>query len=193
MSEYRIDIKIRNNLILKKLNENGYKTLGEFCRKNGLMGRVNTLGRILNMQDSPLDCEGNFKVPILRLCEIINCCPENLFTESQLHAAVKSNKKTLIVNEAEMKFFLENTNEQKLLEDDYDSNKMLEVLDKTLDKLTPREKQVLEMKFYENMTFEQIANKFDVTKERIRQIQEVALRKLRNPRRHVALREFVDS
>lgn len=47
------------------------------------------------------------------------------------------------------------------------------------DHLTDRECQVLEYRFHQNITLDEIAHKFNVTKERIRQIEQRALRKLR--------------
>lgn len=48
--------------------------------------------------------------------------------------------------------------------------------------LTDREQKVIEMRFVHDMTYEQCGYRFDVTRERIRQIEAKALRKLRNPR-----------
>lgn len=49
--------------------------------------------------------------------------------------------------------------------------------------LTEREQAVIEMYFKHNMTYEQIGREFNVTRERIRQIEAKALRKLRHPSR----------
>ena len=62
--------------------------------------------------------------------------------------------------------------------------------------LTPREAKVLRMRFGIEMntdhTLEQIGKQFDVTRERIRQIEAKALRKLRHPTRSQQLRSFLD-
>ena len=66
-----------------------------------------------------------------------------------------------------------------------------------LDKLTPREAKVLRMRFGIEMntdhTLEEVGKQFDVTRERIRQIEAKALRKLRHPSRSDKLRSFLDS
>jgi RNA polymerase primary sigma factor len=63
-----------------------------------------------------------------------------------------------------------------------------------LDSLTPREAKVLRMRFGIEMdrdyTLEAIGNQFDVTRERIRQIEEKALRKLKHPSRSDTLRPY---
>ena len=64
-----------------------------------------------------------------------------------------------------------------------------------LSTLTPREAKVLRMRFGINMntdhTLEEVGKQFDVTRERIRQIEAKALRKLRHPSRAEHLRSFI--
>ena len=71
-----------------------------------------------------------------------------------------------------------------------------EVTAEILDTLTPREAKVLRMRFGIEMntdhTLEEVGKQFDVTRERIRQIEAKALRKLRHPTRSDKLRSFVD-
>ncbi len=66
-----------------------------------------------------------------------------------------------------------------------------------LDTLTPREAKVLRMRFGIEMntdhTLEEVGKQFDVTRERIRQIEAKALRKLRHPSRSDKLRSFLDT
>ena len=65
-----------------------------------------------------------------------------------------------------------------------------------LSSLTPREAKVLRMRFGIDMntdhTLEEVGKQFDVTRERIRQIEAKALRKLRHPTRSEQLRSFLD-
>lgn len=65
-----------------------------------------------------------------------------------------------------------------------------------LNALTPREAKVLRMRFGIDMntdhTLEEVGKQFDVTRERIRQIEAKALRKLRHPTRSETLRSFLD-
>jgi len=73
---------------------------------------------------------------------------------------------------------------------------MREVVKEVLDSLTPREAKVLRMRFGIEMntdhTLEEVGKQFDVTRERIRQIEAKALRKLRHPSRSEKLRSFLD-
>ncbi len=74
---------------------------------------------------------------------------------------------------------------------------MRDVVKEVLDSLTPREAKVLRMRFGVEMatdhTLEEVGKQFDVTRERIRQIEAKALRKLRHPSRSDKLKSFLDS
>lgn len=77
------------------------------------------------------------------------------------------------------------------------SNTLLkEQLLEVLDTLTPREKKVLQMRFGigngKPKTLEEVGKEFDVTRERIRQIEAKALRKLRHPSRSKKLKDYLD-
>ena len=71
-----------------------------------------------------------------------------------------------------------------------------EQLEEVLKSLTPREEQVLRMRFGlvdgKAHTLEEVGKEFDVTRERIRQIESKALRKLRHPSRSKKLRDFLN-
>lgn len=73
---------------------------------------------------------------------------------------------------------------------------LIEQLDKTLSTLTPKEERVIRMRFgigenYDH-TLEEVGQVFEVTRERIRQIEAKALRKLKHPTRSKRLRCFAD-
>ncbi len=74
---------------------------------------------------------------------------------------------------------------------------MRNVVKDVLDSLTPREAKVLRMRFGVEMstdhTLEEVGKQFDVTRERIRQIEAKALRKLRHPSRSDKLKSFLES
>ena len=71
-----------------------------------------------------------------------------------------------------------------------------EQLNEVLHTLTPREEQVLKLRFGlldgRTRTLEEVGKEFDITRERIRQIEAKALRKLRHPSRSKRLRDYLD-
>ncbi|WBF65216.1 MAG: RNA polymerase sigma factor RpoD [Candidatus Kinetoplastibacterium crithidii] len=74
---------------------------------------------------------------------------------------------------------------------------MKNIVKEVLDSLTPREAKVLRMRFgiemHTDQTLEEVGKQFDVTRERIRQIEAKALRKLRHPSRAEKLKSFLDN
>jgi RNA polymerase primary sigma factor len=99
--------------------------------------------------------------------------------EDKIRKILKISKETLAPNDAAM----------------YAS--LREVTKDVLDSLTPREAKVLRMRFGIEMntdhTLEEVGKQFDVTRERIRQIEAKALRKLRHPSRSERLKSFLDN
>ena len=62
--------------------------------------------------------------------------------------------------------------------------------------ITPREREIIKLRFgigkeYDH-TLEEIGQEFNLSRERIRQVLEVALNKLRNPKRMMKLKDFID-
>jgi len=81
-------------------------------------------------------------------------------------------------------------------EDIADKVSLKEKIEKDLENLTQREREVLELRFGlvdgKDHTLEEVSNYFNVTRERIRQIEAKALRKLRHPTRSRQLKEYLD-
>ena len=96
--------------------------------------------------------------------------------------------------DASIKDFIENENEPSPAETVLSSD-LKERVREELKKLTPREEKVLKMRFGIDVasehTLEEVGKDFSVTRERIRQIEVKALRKLRHPSRCKALRTFL--
>ncbi|MDA7414809.1 RNA polymerase sigma factor RpoD [Xenophilus arseniciresistens] len=92
--------------------------------------------------------------------------------------------------------FIEDTNNTAPIEAAMQAG-LRDVVKDILDSLTPREAKVLRMRFGIEMstdhTLEEVGKQFDVTRERIRQIEAKALRKLKHPSRSDKLRSFIDS
>ena len=91
--------------------------------------------------------------------------------------------------------FIEDQNAGSPVESATDTG-LTETVRDVLAGLTPREAKVLRMRFGIDMntdhTLEEVGKQFDVTRERIRQIEAKALRKLRHPSRSEQLRSFLD-
>ncbi len=90
-------------------------------------------------------------------------------------------------------FVADDSNEST--EDKAESFLLREEIDEMLAGLSPREREVIILRFGletgKPMTLEEVGKRFNVTRERIRQIETAALRKLRNPSKSKKVRDFL--
>jgi len=82
--------------------------------------------------------------------------------------------------------------ELEKLEDKIDLGRLRAALKSTMSSLTPVERSVLTQRFFNDMNLEQVAKFMGLSRERIRQIEAKALRKMRHPVRADQLEPFVD-
>ena len=82
------------------------------------------------------------------------------------------------------------------LDDQVAATMLKDQLDEVLNTLTDRERKVLDLRYGltdgEEKTLEEVGQEFNVTRERVRQIEAKALRKLRHPSRSRKLRDYID-
>jgi RNA polymerase primary sigma factor len=97
-------------------------------------------------------------------------------------------------DDSELGNFIENDSEPTPAEATYDAM-LKEKLEELLTTLTPREARILRLRFGlqngRSYTLEEVGQKFGLTRERIRQIEGRALRRLRHPRRSRKLRDYL--
>ena len=100
-----------------------------------------------------------------------------------------------LLEHPELKMLPSGTDDIEQVVDEIDTELMNRELNKVLDTLNPREQKVLELRFGlkdgRPRTLEEVGKEFGVTRERIRQIEAKALRKLRHPARAGKLESYV--
>ncbi|MHB9037292.1 MAG: RNA polymerase sigma factor RpoD [Armatimonadota bacterium] len=139
------------------------------------LGREPTLDEIAHEMGIPTD----------RVSEIIRIAPEPLSLETPIGEEEDSHLADFIEDQ------------EAISPAEAASNLILrEKIEESLNKLTPRERDVLKMRFglddgY-SRTLEEVGRHFKVTRERIRQIEAKALKKLRHPSRSKKLRDYLE-
>ena len=174
MNEYVIHAKVKNNLLLSRILDRA-ENVNKFCAEENLC--PSAVGELINMKTPALKARG-WILLAQRLSDIFECDPEDLFTEEQRVAKLRSNSA-----------FVEMSRQQVM--EIADPLKMLEASDlveKILSHPTLRhkEKKVLRLRYVNDMTLTEVAESFDVSIERVRQIEAKALRRLRDPHVSVA-------
>ena len=153
---------------------------------------INKLNRIarqmqqeMGREPTPEELSGKMDLPEDKIRKVLKIAKEPISTETPIGDDEDSH----------LGDFIEDTS-VALPVDSATNENLREVTRKILDSLTERESKVLRMRFGIDMntdhTLEEVGKQFDVTRERIRQIEAKALRKLRHPSRAETLKSFID-
>ena len=199
VNEYRIKVTVRNNLILNAIENAGYKSVSEFCRAVNLPKTA--LTELIAMRKPPLKQSGEFSENAKALMEELCLAPTDLWTSEQLTLKLKRNTAQRDVSSEGMRAAL-GMHAEELLElmkpDDPDEavlkHEMVSLVEEQLESLSPRAALVLRMRYgigCEEHTLDEVGEKFDLTRERIRQIEAKALRLLKHPKRSDTLRQLL--
>jgi RNA polymerase sigma factor (sigma-70 family) len=175
--DYRVTIRVRNNNLLRLIEEGGVGPI----ETAGLIGiTYSSLNDYLNMTVSPLlQKTGELKQNAQLICDYFCVMPYEVWSDNQL-VALESNKRDVEFSYQELARLERSSDPLK----EIGNSEFIDALDGALGKLTKREQVVINHSFGidgEKMTLDAIGAKFDISRERVRQIREKALRKLRHP------------
>jgi RNA polymerase sigma factor (sigma-70 family) len=116
--------------------------------------------------------------------EVLGAAPTDLWTEQQLTIKLHRNSGEREIDADLVHHLLEQRRQMEYLpspEDHLLERETNQLVDNLLNKIRPREKDVLISRFQNDETYEEVGKKMDVSRERARQIEATALCKLRNP------------
>jgi len=201
VKDYNVTIRVKNNKLLKAMRQAGYSTVADFSRACGIP--PGTIGLYLNLKraamrygkqgNAKIDAEAEFRPTAIKMAEHLNVSPFDLFPFKFLEGHLEKNTVEREYAEEEVQYLMDNSEdnpEQLLLSQDRDA-----ILSKTLRTLTPREERIIRSRFglggVGESTLDDLAKEFGVTKERIRQMESKALRKLKHPKRSQELRNHL--
>ena len=153
---------------------------------NRVLKTSNELTKRLGREPSVHELAKELKTPVSKVTQILKAAQEPI----SLEASIADNK------DAVLNKFIEDKNAVSPDEDVMRHN-LREATDSALETLSPREQEIVRMRYGLNeagkeYTLQEVGEMFQVTRERIRQIEEKALLKLRSPYRSSKLREFAD-
>ena len=182
-NEYLVKVTIRNNLILRQMKRLGIKSQSELARLAGLT--PTTVGLLISMKKRPLNkLTGEWLDSAFALSAALHMEPEELWTEKQRGMALGSNSREVSMSEdAVMQLASGDRLEHNVI-----ASKL--VAD-ALKALSPREQDIIQARFFDGETFEEIGDRQGVGKERIRQLEARTLRKLKHPSRSGPLRQLI--
>ena len=187
MKDYLVTVTVKNNIFLKAMEENGFKTAVSLSRASGVS--PGTIGDYLNLKQTPLGRNG-FKQSILLISKTLKRLPEDLFPPQHLEKGLNTNKVHAEVCFEEFKELLGQKTPEQLLEFKEMKNKV----HLALSQVKGRDRKVLEYRFGftdgKEKTLKQCGVEFGINQERVRQIEARGLRFLRKPENQEPLQRF---
>lgn len=178
--DYRVTVKVRNNRILKAITEAGGEPGPKWCAANGLL--YTGINNLINMLESPRRKDGDLTKQAESLCLAVAKLPEELWSDEQLNPLDRNSSEVEMSYEQVIEMLPQ---EQSYYLQDFsaiEKEESAQIMSDILDTLSEQEAKVLRMRYYQDMTLNEVARSFGLTSERIRQVENRALRKLRHPR-----------
>lgn len=187
--DIRMEIRFKNNLIFKKMESFGIESVQELYRKiNKESSGVDlaSLYNIINMKKPPINKNGEWAKPVMRMCKFFKCAPEELFSAEQMELALEKNKAVAEVSSDSIRVLLEwQQRELPSPEDAVAQQELKVLLNKALynSPLSPRDRSIVEMRFgldgCGERTCQEIATMVGVSVSRVAKIEREAVCKLR--------------
>ncbi len=186
MKDYRVTVKVRNNRILRAIKEVGGSPGQKWCEAHGMSyGMVNGL---INMTISPLLSDGSLRPDALRLCDVTNTIPDDLWSSAQLFPLERNFSDMEMDHEQVVALLPDEGQTYSLDTSEIEQEQRASIIWEILSTFPKNEQDVMRMRYYEDMTLRETGEVLGVSCERVRQIEMRVLRKLRNPSRADPLR-----
>lgn len=195
LSDYSVEIRVRNARILGLMRRAGLASVSALSRKSGVT--VSSIYALVNLRVTPIDkFTGGYRDQIWRLADAMYCHPDDMFTDRQRTTFMAHNRRCVEMAEADVEQRLAAL--ERLAPDDHvlQIEQRAVVDEAMLSLLSPRSRRVIELRYGigggEGLTYGQISEIIGVTRERVRQIEMRALRRLQRPLRGLAEQMFPD-
>jgi DNA-binding CsgD family transcriptional regulator len=155
MSDFKIEIKIKNGKIAKLMEDHGINTVAELCRESGLESQQTLVGKIVNMTETPLTKHGVFRSAVIVLSEYFGIPPEEMFPDNcQFIEKLKSNRSHKYVTKEQIMDLVKNYELERIKRSNkeldqivYEKDLNEKIIPMLLSWLTPTQKTVVEMRF----------------------------------------------
>ena len=172
--DYAVKVSVRNGRILRRMAERGIASQAELARRSGVS--VTAINGIIALREIPTQRDGQWREVISRIAGVLNCDPEDLFSDAQRTMALESNSHTVFIDECDMAL---------LASGDPEAAAWAKIEADRIIKLAGSERNQAMMRArFEGATLEEAGDEFGVQKERVRQIECKMIRMARHPSRN---------
>ena len=181
MSDYRIRITVRNARLLRAIEAAGHQPGNHFAMAAGISYGGHLLP-YLNLTRSPLNREGLLRECAWALCDFLGASPSDLWSDEQLQPLQK-NHTDVDLDFGQLGALMHSHGHVADPVQVASRDQAKRLLLNSLDALTPKESKIVYARYFEDWTLEELSDHFNLSRERIRQVEMKALRKLRTAHR----------
>jgi len=176
MNEYSVKVSVRNNLIIQRMKQIGILSQTELGNISGLGQRI--VNHFVNMKRRPVDYwSGEWTDEAFTLSAALQTEPEYLWTEKQRGMALERNWREISMSEDAVMQLATGQGTEQIVQGVLDA----EAVGRAIQTLDEREQKVITGRFFEDKTLDDLGDDLGISRERIRQIEARALRKLKQP------------
>lgn len=186
--EIRVEARLKNNVLYHAIYDR-WPSVSQFCREQGF--NIAQILSFLNLRLLPLNKKGDFLPICQRLAKKLGFLVEDLFP-LKLYK-IKQTKAVIEVSFSELPAprILAQLPAPENPEQEAINEELREEIFQVLHQLPPREQFVIEERFLRDKTLEEVAGTLNVCRDRVRQIENKALRRLRHPAIAKKLKPFI--
>ena len=181
---YLVEVKVRNNLLLKKIKEAGFDTMAEFCRRFDLNPVF--VSAVATFKISAQKSSGEWRSHFLKIAEALRCLPEDICPPQHRQTALKKNTSSFEASPEEVVGYISGSAECSAPAIDHiidreNNERVSQILSQ---RLTPREERIIRARFGmtpdgKEKTYVELAEELNLSRAYINIIEHRAIRKLR--------------
>lgn len=176
MSDYRVRISVRNARLLRAIEQAGHRPGAQFAEEVGI-SYSGALLPYFNLTRSPLTPDGLLRQCAWALCDFLNASPSDLWSDAHLQPLARNHSSIELDADSVQALVGAAPVDPLRLATQAQAGRIIQ---DAIDSLTEREAYVIRERFFSETTLEELSERMEVTRERVRQIEIKALRKLRH-------------
>ena len=180
VTDIHVTVKFKNAALLRSIKKTGAVSVFQFCKKYQLS--ASSVGELLALKRSPLLNGGDWTKLAWDLSSALHCEPDDIFPTA-------ATRRIVVKREYSFEADSENILTQGEMKAPHVG--VAKKIQLALSKLTDRERDVINRRIFNDETLEEIGGSQGVEKERIRQIEVKAFKKLSHPARGLS-REMIE-
>lgn len=183
IKDFEIHIKVKNARLLNKIQSAGFRSVRDFAHKTGLSAQG--IYKCLSLKYTVYNKRFVLRELPKKLGEFFDCLPTDLFPESVWYEEMEITTASIQMDEEEVRAALPYLSRGEIprLENQMDAEKLMTIAKEVL---TEKEYYIIEHR-YSGDKLDEIGKDWDIGKERVRQIQFRAERKIRGKVRDIGM------